>query len=132
MITAIDSSVLWAIVNAEPGHESWLQVLFQAATEGPLIISPVAFAELAPSSRDAVELTAYLDRLAIAYSPISPAAAHLAGLTFKRYRQAGGPREHLVPDFLIAAHNVFLFELRVVILIHYQYSLKNIKKILCH
>lgn len=104
MITAIDSSVLWAIVNAEPGHESWLQVLFQAATEGPLIVSPVAFAELAPSSRDEVELTTYLDRLAIAYSPISPAAAHLAGLTFKRYRQAGGPREHLVPDFLIAAH----------------------------
>lgn len=104
MITAIDSSVLWAIVNVEPGHESWLQVLFQAATEGPLIISPVAFAELAPSSRDAVELTAYLGRLAIAYAPISPAAAHLAGLTFKRYRQAGGPREHLVRDFLIAAH----------------------------
>lgn len=104
MITALDSSVLWAIVNGEPGHESWLQVLFQAATEGPLIISPVAFAELAPSSRDEVELTAYLDRLAIAYSPITPAAAHLAGLTFKRYRQAGGPREHLVPDFLIAAH----------------------------
>jgi predicted nucleic acid-binding protein len=23
---------------------------------------------------------------------------------FKRYRQAGGPREYLVPDFLIAAH----------------------------
>lgn len=104
MITALDSSVLWAIVNREAGHESWLRVLFQAAAEGPLIISPVAFAELAPSTRDEAELTAFLDRLAIDYSPISPAAAHLAGLTFKRYRQSGGPREHLVPDFLIAAH----------------------------
>ncbi|MFT5405234.1 MAG: hypothetical protein ACI9DF_004081, partial [Verrucomicrobiales bacterium] len=26
------------------------------------------------------------------------------GLTFKCYRQAGGPRQHLVPDFMIAAH----------------------------
>jgi len=29
---------------------------------------------------------------------------YLAGDTFKRYRQAGGPRQQLVPDFLIAAH----------------------------
>lgn len=31
-------------------------------------------------------------------------AAWLAGQTFKRYRAEGGPREHLIPDFLIAAH----------------------------
>ena len=104
MITALDSSVLWAIVNREPGHGSWLQALLQAASEGPLVISPIAFAELAPSARDEAELTAFLNRLTIAYDPISPAAAHFAGLTFKRYRQAGGPRQHLVPDFLIAAH----------------------------
>ena len=27
-----------------------------------------------------------------------------AGEAFARYRRAGGPREHLVPDFLVAAH----------------------------
>jgi hypothetical protein len=46
----------------------------------------------------------YLALLSITYEPTSPAAAHLAGHTFKRYRMAGGPRQHLVPDFLIAAH----------------------------
>ena len=101
MTTALDASVLWAILKQEPGHERWLEVVMQAASEGPLIISPVAFAELAPTTTDGVELLA---RLAIRYDPISPAAAHLAGLTFKRYRKAGGPRQHLVPDFLIAAH----------------------------
>ena len=45
-----------------------------------------------------------LARLSISYDSISPKAAHLAGLTFKRYRQADGPRQHLVPDFIIAAH----------------------------
>ena len=104
MTTALDSSVLWAIINREPGCERWLNVLIDAASQGPLIISPVAFAELAPSTSDEGELLDFLARLAITYSPISPAAAHLAGLTFKRYRKAGGPREHLVPDFLIAAH----------------------------
>jgi predicted nucleic acid-binding protein len=104
MITAIDSSVLWAIIKSEPGCQEWIETLLKASAEGPLIISPVAFAELAPSTADEAELMDFLVRLAIAYEPISPAAAHLAGQTFKRYRQAGGPRQHLVPDFLIAAH----------------------------
>ena len=104
MTTALDSSVLWAIIRREPGHQRWLQTLIEAASAGPLIISPVAFAEIAPSTSDEGELLNFLARLAVTYEPISPAAAHLAGLTFKRYRQAGGPREHLVPDFIIAAH----------------------------
>ena len=104
MTTALDASVLWAILKQEPGHERWLAAVMQAASEGPLIISPVAFAELAPTTADAEELLALLARLAIHYDPISPAAAHLAGLIFKRYRKAGGPRQQLVPDFLIAAH----------------------------
>jgi predicted nucleic acid-binding protein len=104
MITALDSSVLWAIIKKEPGYIPWLEVLLKAASEGPLIISPVAFAELSPSTADAASLSSFLEQLSISYDPISPAAAHLAGLTFKRYRQAGGSRQHLVPDFLIAAH----------------------------
>ena len=104
MTTALDSSVLWAIIRCERGYQRWLQSLMATASEGPLIISPVAFAELAPSTSDEGELLDFLSRLAVTYEPISPAAAHLAGLTFKRYRKAGGPREHLVPDFIIAAH----------------------------
>ncbi len=72
MITAIDSSVLWAIIKQEAGHEQWLEALFRAAYEGPLIISPVVFAELAPSTSDAAELTGFLTELSIFYSAISP------------------------------------------------------------
>ncbi len=104
MITALDSSVLWAIIKQEPGYEQWLQALLKAASEGPLIICPIAFAELAPSTANEADLTAFLEQLSIAYDPISPAAAYLAGQAFKRDRKAGGPRQHLVPDFIIASH----------------------------
>lgn len=104
MTTALDSSVLWAIIKQEAGYEAWMQTLMNAASEGPLIISPIAFAELAPSTADEAELTEFLSQLAIGYSDISPATAYLAGQTFKRYRKSGGPRQHLVPDFVIAAH----------------------------
>jgi predicted nucleic acid-binding protein len=104
MITALDSSVLWAIIKKEVGHEQWLAALINAASDGPLVISPIAFAELAPSTMDADTLNDFLSQLNISYDPFTPAAAHLAGLTFKLYREAGGPRLHLVPDFVIAAH----------------------------
>jgi predicted nucleic acid-binding protein len=104
MTTALDSSVIWTIIKREEGHDRWLKALMQAASEGPLIISPIAFAELAPSTPTPDDLLSFLARLAIIYDPIPPEAAHLAGRTFKRYRHAGGPRQHLVPDFLIAAH----------------------------
>jgi len=104
MITALDSSVLWAIIKRETGHENWIRALTRAAGEGPLVISPVAFAELSPSTPSAEALIEFLEQLAISYDPISPGSAYLAGQTFKKYRQAGGPRQHLVPDFLIAAH----------------------------
>jgi len=41
--------------------------------------------------------------LQIGYDALSPTTAYLAGDKFRQYRNAGGPRQHLVPDFLIAA-----------------------------
>lgn len=104
MITAIDSSVIWAIVNREKEHKRVSQILIKAASEGPLVICPIAFAELAPSSPDAFHLKDFLGRLDILFDPISPEAAHLAGSIFKEYRLAGGPRLQILPDFIIAAH----------------------------
>jgi predicted nucleic acid-binding protein len=42
--------------------------------------------------------------LGIAFEPTNPDAAFLAGGIFARYRAESGPREHMIPDFLIAAH----------------------------
>ena len=104
MITAIDSSVLWAILKQEPGWEAWENALLHAATEGPLIICPIAFAELAPSAPSESALLGFLSAMTITYDDLTPATAFASGQVFKRYRKAGGPRQHLVPDFLIAAH----------------------------
>lgn len=104
MRTAIDSSVLLAILKEESGHARWQIALQRASTEGVLLISPIAFAEISPgwpSCRTGLQL---LDELGMVYDHISPEAAYLAGQTQVRYRREGGPREHLIPDFLIAAH----------------------------
>jgi len=104
MITALDSSVLIQLLRRQPGWEIWRDRLTLAATEGPLVICPVVFAECSggyPSSNAAVQ---DFEGIQLRFDDFSPDSAYLAGQTFHRYRQAGGPREHLIPDFLIAAH----------------------------
>ncbi|HPA18950.1 MAG TPA: type II toxin-antitoxin system VapC family toxin [Verrucomicrobiae bacterium] len=104
MRTAVDSSVLWAILNAEPGWEAWVAVLQTAAAEGELLVCPIVFAEVAPSVSSADELLSILHGLGVAYDPLLPGAAFLAGQTFRKYRDTGGPRDRMIPDFLVAAH----------------------------
>ena len=104
MKTAVDTSVLLAIRAKEPGYELWQEALQTAAEAGQLCVCPVVFAELSPGSAYSARLLEQLELLAIAYEDFSPEAAHLAGCIHWKYRREGGPREHLVPDFLIAAH----------------------------
>jgi len=104
MRTAVDSSVLIQLYRRQDGWEAWRDRLAVAASEGELIISPVAFAEFSIAYPSLESARADLERIHIHYEPIEPASAFLAGQVFLRYRRKGGPRQHLIPDFLIAAH----------------------------
>ncbi len=104
MRLALDTSVLLTIFNQEPGAEDWMEALIQARRQGQLVLCEVVYAELAPAFGTRSELETVLDDLGARLAPIEAEAAWLAGQTFKRYREQGGPRKHLIPDFLIAAH----------------------------
>ena len=104
MRTAVDSSVLLAIFNDEPGGQSWLDVLMQARREGPLVICDVVYAEVTVAFLTEADLQEALRKLGATFDSLSPAASWRAGMTFRSYRDAGGPREQLIPDFLITAH----------------------------
>jgi predicted nucleic acid-binding protein len=104
MRLALDTSVLLTIFNREPGAEEWIEALIQARRQGQLLLCEVVYAELAPAFATREELNTVLDDLGARLDPIISKAAWLAGRTFRRYREHGGPRQHLIPDFLIAAH----------------------------
>lgn len=104
MILALDSSALLCIFNNEPGADAWLEALISARRQGPLVVCDVVYAELAPAFPERAELRAVLGHLGARFDPIRSHAAWLAGSTFSSYRRAGGPREPVIPDFLIAAH----------------------------
>jgi predicted nucleic acid-binding protein len=104
MITSIDSSVLWMVFNDEPGAEAWSRKLIEASRQGELVLCDVVLAEIAPAFDSAEYGLDTLEGLGIRFDPISPNTAFEAGQLFKRYRQEGGPRRNLIPDFLIGAH----------------------------
>lgn len=104
MIVAVDSSVLLAIFLDQARADRWMEALVRARREGRLTVCEVVYAEIAPAFRSKETLDDAVHALGIELDPMGAQAAWLAGQTFKTYRDAGGPRQHLIPDFLIAAH----------------------------
>lgn len=104
MITAIDTSVLVAMTKPEPTADAWLAALAAASTQGQLITSEIAVAEMVAFTRSEAGVRELLARLEIRFDPTGFEAAVLAGKIFRAYRDRGGPREQLLPDFVVAAH----------------------------
>lgn len=101
---AIDASVLLAIFKGEPEGSRWLEKLQQLAETAALRVSPVVLAEIRsffPSDEPCLEA---LESLHIQYSELEASSALLAGAVFRKYRQAGGPRTTILPDFMVAAY----------------------------
>lgn len=105
MITAVDTNVLLDLfLSDSPFHSQSRDRLAAAYSGGATIICDVVYAELAPRFPDRASLDAALGDLHIRLSPVDTATAYEAGLRWGRYRRAGGPRERILPDFLIGAH----------------------------
>jgi hypothetical protein len=107
MRAAVDSSVLWSVFKGESDAKAWVDVLVAARRESGLILCEIVFAEIAPLFHTLSDLNARLDALGIEYDTIESSTAFAAGQIFRRYRQEGGPRQHLIPDFLIGAHALY-------------------------
>jgi len=102
--TAVDSSVLLAIVKGEASAEAWMNRLISARENGGLLACEAMWAETRQiySSREAHAKA--MEAFGLQFSPLLPATAALAGEIHQAYRRAGGQRERILADFLIGAH----------------------------
>jgi len=76
----------------------------EAAREGPLLINDVVYAETSIRFRSIEDFDATLVGAGVTVVRMPRMALFLAGKAFLLYRQRGGPRASLLPDFLIGAH----------------------------
>ena len=107
MITSVDTNVLFDLFRTDSPHHSQSKEWLAAAYDGgAVIVCDIVYAELVPAFRSRAMLDGALREINAAISPIDTSIAYEAGLRWKRYRRAGGPRERIIADFLIGAHAV--------------------------
>ena len=75
----------------------------QARRAGPLGINFVVYAELAVHEEVAREMDGLLNDTGVVVHESSRASARLAAAAFRQYRQRGGTRTGVLPDFFIGA-----------------------------
>jgi len=100
-----DANVLLDIATADPVWLSWSENHFRsAASQGPVLINPIIYAELAPAFGSVADLDGWLDPAVFQWLPLPYAAGWLAAQAFLKYRRGGGTKTSSLPDFDIGAH----------------------------
>jgi predicted nucleic acid-binding protein len=103
-MTLVDTNVLLDIYKADPIWMPWSLKHLRSSKQGQLGINMVVYAELAGHPAEPAHLDQFLDMLDIQMFELSRSAARLAGLAFRLYRQRGGTKTGVLPDFFIGAH----------------------------
>ncbi len=104
-MTLVDTNILLDILleGADHGDESEAR-LTAALQAGPVAVNDIIAAEIAPVFADEGALWAALAKAQVRLDPFPREAIFTAGRAFLRYRQGGGKRLRILPDFMIAAH----------------------------
>ncbi len=105
MITAVDTNVLLDVLRPNPDFlDASLEALVVCGGEGRLVVCDIVYAELCVHFPDRKLCDAFLRDRQIGVQSLTRSACDLAARAWKKYREAGGPRERILPDFLIGAH----------------------------
>jgi predicted nucleic acid-binding protein len=104
-VTLVDTNILLDIFSRNPNWWRWsVARLEEAIRSGPLLINDVIYAETSIRFPDATEFDAVLAEMAVTVAPFPRRVLFVAGKAFGIYRDAGGTRDRVLPDFFIGAH----------------------------
>lgn len=107
-MTLVDSNILIDVLTPD-SNEMWsISTLGRLSSIGELIINEVVYAELSARYESRAVLDAVIAELGIRFHRMPLDAIHKAGRIFSAYRQRGGTRTSLLPDFFIGAHALTL------------------------
>jgi len=103
--TLVDSNVLIDVLSQDANWASWSsKALAQFASEGPLVINGVIYAEVSQRYSRKELLDHELPENVFIREHLPWSAAFLAGKAYLGYRRRGGQRRSPLPDFFIGAH----------------------------
>jgi predicted nucleic acid-binding protein len=104
-VILVDTNVVLDVLSDDDHWRTWSKArLISAARQDGLAINDIVYAELSIGYDDLAELEALLEEWKLQLLPIPRLALFQAGKAFRRYRQSGGIRTGVLPDFFIGAH----------------------------
>lgn len=100
----IDTNVIVDLLRADADWMQWSAAqLDLARTRQPLCINIVVYAELCSHRQTQSQIDGFLQDMDIQIPAISTTAALSAAQVFLQYRQRGGSKTGVLPDFFIGA-----------------------------
>lgn len=103
--TLVDTNVFVDLLKADSDWMAWsAKVLGQARYLGPVMTNWVVYAELHTHDTAGPHIDHLLSSLSVDLLDIDRPAAQLAARVFRTYRQRGGTKSGVLPDFFIGAH----------------------------
>ena len=101
----VDSCVLLDLIDNDPVWNGWSarQISNRSIIED-LYLNPIVYAEISVRYRDEKRVDRILAASGLRFTGIPRRAAFLAAKAYQQYRQHGGQRSSLLPDFFIGAH----------------------------
>ena len=100
----VDTNVLLDIYKADPIWMPWSLQQLRSAKAGELGTNMVVYAELHTHNTAGPHIDAFLQKLGVQVLDLTRPAAQLAANAFRSYRQRGGTKTGVLPDFFIGAH----------------------------
>ncbi len=101
----VDTNVILDVATFDPNWAIWsLDQLELASASGPLLINEIVYAELSIGYTLIERLDDLVEQMELEMLQIPRSALFLAGKAYQRYRQSGGTRTGVLPDFFIGAH----------------------------
>jgi hypothetical protein len=101
----VDSNVILDVATADPQWSDWSShQLIAAVNQGPALINAIVYGEIAFACNRIEDVDEVLPAHLYDLRPIPREAAFLAARAHAAYRERGGERSMILPDFLIGAH----------------------------
>jgi hypothetical protein len=105
MTTAVDANIILEFLTGTPAQIQVAQgALTAAKASGDLIVSVIAYAEVAARFSSKAQADDLFALLRCSVQPLDARPAFVAGHFFRDYKRRGGTRNRMLADFLIAAH----------------------------
>jgi len=104
MTTFVDTNVLIAILRPSEPHHAWsVEQLQKCKMGGPAIIADIVYCEFSIGMATKNDVDAAIAGLGLERLSESDEVLFRAGKAYKKYKESGGSKTNVLPDFLIGA-----------------------------